>query len=109
MKRLVLAGLFGLVSLAGCKAQSGGPEGTPDDATASPQATAIPAPLATPAVNASAGVVVTPEGGPPPVPLRGDVALGPDTLARIVGRRYSSTRTLCPLWIVCPFASNRSV
>lgn len=81
MRRPVLVGLLGLVSLAACKAQSGGPEGTPD-ATASPQATAIPAPLATPAVNASAGLVITPEGGPPPVPLRGDVALGPDTLAR---------------------------
>ena len=73
--------LLVLAVMAACKAQSGGPESTPD-ATPSPQATAIPAPLATPAVNASAGVVVTPEGGPPPVSLRGDVALGPDTLAR---------------------------
>ncbi len=73
--------LLVLAVMAACKAQSGAPESTPD-ATPSPQATAIPAPLATPAVNASAGVVVTPEGGPPPVSLRGDVALGPDTLAR---------------------------
>jgi len=73
--------LLVLAVMAACKAQSGGPETTPD-ATPSPQATAIPAPLATPAVNASAGVIVTPEGGPPPVSLRGDVALGPDTLAR---------------------------
>jgi hypothetical protein len=81
MERGRLGTALVLAALASCKAVTGGPEGTPD-ATASPQATAIPAPLATPAVNASAVVAVTPEGGPPPSALRGDVALGPDTLAR---------------------------
>ena len=69
------------IVLASCKTPASGTEGTPD-ATASPQATAMPAPLAAPTTTASALIVATPEGGPPPSSLRGDVALGPDTLAR---------------------------
>lgn len=72
----------GIVALGSCNTPPGKTEGTPD-ATASPQASAMPAPLAnTPTSTASAVVVATPEGGPPPVPLRGDAALGPDSLAR---------------------------
>ena len=45
-------------------------------AQASPQASAEPAPLATPlALSANA----SPEGGPPPVPMRGDLPLPPET------------------------------
>jgi hypothetical protein len=78
--------VIGVVScaplLVSCKSPPGATEGTPD-ALASPQASAMPAPLAVaPTSTASAVVVVTPEGGPPPTPLRGDVALGPDTLGR---------------------------
>jgi len=43
----------------------------------------MPAPLANaPTSTASAVVVATPEGGPPPVPMRGDSALAPDSLTR---------------------------
>jgi len=69
------------IVLASCKTPASSAEGTPD-ATASPQASAMPAPLAAPTTTASALIVATPEGGPPPSSLRGDVALGPDTLAR---------------------------
>ena len=69
------------IALASCKTLFGGPEGTPD-ATASPQASAMPAPLAAPTTTSSGIVVAAPERGPAPIPLRGDVALGPDTLAR---------------------------
>ena len=68
------------IALASCKTPFGS-EGTPD-ATASPQASAMPAPLAEPTTTSSAIAIATPEGGPVPVPLRGDVALGPDTLGR---------------------------
>jgi hypothetical protein len=79
---LVIGVASSALLLAACKAPPGAPEGTPD-ALASPQASAMPAPLAVaPTSTASAVVVVTPEGGPPPTPLRGDVALGPDTLGR---------------------------
>ena len=85
------------IALASCKTPLGSPEGTPD-ATASPQASAMPAPLATPTTTASAIIVATPEGGPAPVSLRGDVALGPDTLAReTVGYTLSAVIKLSDL------------
>jgi hypothetical protein len=68
------------IVIASCKTPLG-TEGTPE-ITASPQATAMPAPLAAPTTTTSAIVIAMPERGPAPVPLRGDVALGPDTLAR---------------------------
>src|SRR5690349_4366657 len=70
-----------VIATASCKTPGSSSEGTPD-AMASPQASAMPAPLAPPTTTASATVIATPEGGPLPVPLRGDVALGPDTLGR---------------------------
>ena len=80
----VVASTLALLALGGCKAIQGAAEGTPDaGATPSPQASAMPAPLAnTPTSSPSATVIVMPEGGPPPVPFRGDVPLAPDTLAR---------------------------
>ena len=80
----VVASALALLALGGCKAIQGAAEGTPDaGATPSPQASAMPAPLAnTPTSSPSATVIVMPEGGPPPVPFRGDVPLAPDTLAR---------------------------
>ncbi len=69
------------VAIAACKAPLGSAENVPD-ATASPQASAMPAPLAAPTTTTSAAGGATPESGPPLVPLRGDVALGPDTLPR---------------------------
>ena len=76
---LIAAGA--VIAIGSCKAQQSATEGAPD-ATASPQASAMPAPLAiAPTAAASAVVVVTPEGGPPPVPMRGDVALAADSLA----------------------------
>ncbi|MDB4945982.1 MAG: hypothetical protein JWP97_5516 [Labilithrix sp.] len=68
------------LALLACRSPASG-DG-PEDAMASPQASAMPAPLASPQAPPSAAPVVMPEGGPPPVALRGDVALGPDTLAR---------------------------
>ncbi len=57
-------------------------EPDPPHPRASPQAKAVPAPLATvPAGTASAPVVISnPEAGPPPQPLRGDVGLSADTV-----------------------------
>jgi hypothetical protein len=70
-----------LIAASSCKGSSSSNEGTPD-ATASPQASAMPAPLAiAPTSIASAVVVSTPEGGPSPIPVRGDVALLADSLA----------------------------
>ena len=79
-----VAATFALLAMGSCKGPPGAAEGTPDaTATPSPQASAMPAPLAnTPTSSPSATVIVTPEGGPPPVPFRGDVPLAPDTLAR---------------------------
>ena len=80
----VAASTLALLAVGGCKAIQGAAEGTPDaGATPSPQASAMPAPLAnTPTSSPSATVIVMPEGGPPPVPFRGDVPLAADTLAR---------------------------
>src|SRR5439155_10564334 len=47
------------------------PKDTPKPAQPSPQASAEPAPIATPLLSAR----TSPEGGPPPTPMRGDVAL----------------------------------
>lgn len=52
-------------------------DASPPDAAASPQATAVPAPLASPAPAPSARVVFF-DAGPPPSPIRGDVALPAD-------------------------------
>jgi hypothetical protein len=68
------------IATVSCKTPISGSEGTPD-AMASPQASAMPAPLATPTTTASVNALAIPEG-PQPIPLRGDVALGPDTLGR---------------------------
>lgn len=85
-----LIGLAFALALA-CKSPASGTE-IAIDATASPQASAMPAPLALPAPNASGVHVFPPEGSPLPVPLRGDVALGPDTLSReAVGYTFSAT------------------
>lgn len=70
-----------LVSLlAACRDVPGEPPAP--DAAASPQATAIPAPLASPTPSPSAGVAASIDGGPPPTPIRGDVALAADLGAR---------------------------
>jgi hypothetical protein len=69
-----------IIAAASCKGSQSTGEGTPD-ATASPQASAMPAPLANaPTTTASALTAATPEGGPSPVPLRGDVPLTADSL-----------------------------
>lgn len=75
-----LAAVAGL-ALGSCKetTKESGPDAT---ATPSPQANAMPAPLAnTPTAAASEIVTASPEGGPPPVPMRGDVALAADSLS----------------------------
>ncbi len=79
---LVVSGLFAL----GCRSGSGAP-GDPLDAPASPQASAVPAPLATlptTAATPSAPIVASPDAAPPPVPLRPDAPAPADTLARDV-------------------------
>ncbi len=72
-----------LALLAASSCKESGREGAPDaTSTPSPQASAMPAPLAnTPTAAASEMVTASPEGGPPPVPMRGDVALAADSLS----------------------------
>ena len=60
-----------VVFLAAVSCKTEAPKDTPKSATSSPQASAEPAPIATPLLSAR----VSPEGGPPPTPMRGDVAL----------------------------------
>lgn len=68
---------FFLALLCACKNET--PKETAHSAQPSPQASAEPAPIATPlALSANA----SPEGGPPPTPLRGDVALDVDVSAK---------------------------
>lgn len=78
-----------IVLLAACKpAANDAPV-----ADASPQASAMPAPLANaPTTTSSAAPVVNvADAGPPAVPLRGDEALAPDALAReTVGYTFSA-------------------
>jgi hypothetical protein len=67
------------IALGACKSDP--PHDAPHPAQPSPQASAEPAPLATPlalAANAS------PEGGPPPIPMRGDVAIPPEIVGKDV-------------------------
>lgn len=99
LRALALAALL----FAGCKAPT---DGVPD-AMASPQASAMPAPLASPQAVASVTTpTTTPEGGPPPVPLRGDVALGPDTLTRETTNGYSLEAVLRPSDLAGPPKAN---
>ena len=65
----------------------------PSDATASPQASAIPAPLANaPTTTTSASPIATsPDSGPPPVPLRPDLPLPSDSAsAQSIGYTFSA-------------------
>ena len=68
----------------GC-AQRGAVSDVPD-ARESPQAKAEPAPLANapPVVASAAAALANPEAGPPPLPMRGDVALPADAVLRDV-------------------------
>lgn len=73
-----------LIFACGCKGSTSSSD--PPTASASPQASAIPAPLATaPTANASASPTsLTADSGPPPVPMRADQPAPPDVLAREV-------------------------
>jgi hypothetical protein len=73
---------------------------TPDGPPASPQASAVPAPLVA-APPASAGDPTSLEGGPPPVPLRADMPLAPDSVARDVGG-YTLSAVLRPTELTGP-------
>jgi hypothetical protein len=76
------------IALAGCK---GSP---PNDAPAgeSPQAKAEPTPLENVPPTASAQPLALGEAGPPPVPLRSDEAIAPDTFAKdTAGWRLEAT------------------
>src|SRR5438067_3133105 len=98
MRRLVVAALFAaFVALVGgcggCK-QPPVPADPAADAQASPQAKAIPAPLATVTTPASALPAMA-DAGPPPAPIRADVPIGPDALVKeVVG--YSLQAILHP-------------
>jgi hypothetical protein len=71
-----------VIAIGSCMGPQGKTEGAPD-ATASPQASAMPAPLAiAPTGVASAVALAMPEGGPPPLPFRGDLPLAADSAAR---------------------------
>jgi hypothetical protein len=67
--------------LLGCRA--GGPSGDLPDASESPQAKAEPAPLENVApIPTSSALPLAPDAGPPPVPLRADEAISPDSVPR---------------------------
>lgn len=77
---------FGLLAaasvLVGCSRTS---EPDAPDATASPQASAMPAPMSeggVPVAPSATAPTLLPEGGIPPTPIRGDVPLGADPLTR---------------------------
>lgn len=67
-----------LAAVPACKAAG---DATPD-ASASPQASAEPAPLAVVPPRVASAVAAAPEGGPPPSPLRSDEAPPVDTYGR---------------------------
>ncbi len=81
MKSLRLAGLV-LALTAGCKTAATSAD--PPDALASPQASAVPAPLANvpTALSSATPLVIGSDAGPPPQTMRPDQALPPDTLSR---------------------------
>ncbi|HEY2370514.1 MAG TPA: hypothetical protein VGH87_29155 [Polyangiaceae bacterium] len=70
------AAAFLLLAIS-CKTET--PKDTPKAAQASPQASAEPAPIATPLALSAR---VSPEGGPPPTPMRGDTALEPEAFGK---------------------------
>lgn len=84
-----------IIAIGSCTGRQGKTEATPD-ATASPQASAMPAPLAiAPTSTASATAATAPEGGPPPLPFRGDVPLLADSVGReTVGYTLSAVMKL---------------
>ena len=83
-RRFSTVAALGAIAFLACKLPSQGASDTPD-AAASPQASAEPAPLAvTPTTTASAMPALSPEGGPPPTPLRSDTPLPSDALGRDV-------------------------
>ncbi|MBS2018701.1 MAG: hypothetical protein JST00_37890 [Deltaproteobacteria bacterium] len=63
-----------------------------NDATTSPQASAIPAPLANaPTTSSALPTVTSPDSGPPPVPLRPDLPLPADSApAQSIGYTFSA-------------------
>ncbi len=73
MRRGLLTSIALVASLGACKTEA--PKETPHPAQQSPQASAEPAPIATPlALSAN----LSPEAGPPPTPMRGDMAIEPE-------------------------------
>ncbi|WP_146647292.1 hypothetical protein [Labilithrix luteola] len=99
---LVACGVLLAGATLGACRPSSSTEGAPD-ATASPQASAMPAPLTSNDTlrTSTSASPVTPEGGPPPTPLRGDAPLPPDTLARDV-TGYTLSALLRPGELVGP-------
>ena len=74
--------VLALTLSVGCKTAATSVD--PPDALASPQASAVPAPLANvpTSVASATAVSVGADAGPPPQAVRGDQALPPDTLSR---------------------------
>jgi len=71
-----------LLLTSGCK---GVTSSDPPTTSASPQASAIPAPLASaPTTSASGVALLSSDSGPPPVPMRPDQPAPPDSIAREV-------------------------
>ena len=88
------AALVAFVALAACRAGSA-PSSDLSDAPASPQANAVPAPLANvPTTTASAATVAPFDGGIPPQPLRPDQAVVADTLSAKEIAGYTVAATL---------------
>ena len=74
--------VLALALSVGCKTAATSAD--PPDALASPQASAVPAPLANvpTSLASAAAVIVGADAGPPPQAVRGDQPLPPDTLSR---------------------------
>lgn len=100
----VIAFVVGTIVAATSSACDPKPTADTSDAPASPQASAIPAPLANaPTTTSSAtAVVVTPDSGPPPVPLRPDLPLASDSAARDSSIGYTLSAILRPGDLVGP-------
>ncbi|WP_394823803.1 hypothetical protein [Pendulispora albinea] len=84
-----------LCTIWSCRGGNNNPTGELSDAPASPQANAVPAPLANvPTTTSSANPVVPFDGGVPPQPLRPDQAMAADALSAKELAGYTIAATL---------------
>jgi len=73
-----------LLLVIACRGSQGDPPAVEPDAQTSPQANAVPAPLASEPQSGTTSTTAQLDAGPPPVPMRGDEALSADVPQREV-------------------------